>query len=266
MNVLITGACGGLGRAMAVECARRGWNLFLTDRNADALPCIKAGLERLYGVAVAARAADLTDSGSVDAMLRAIDENGIRFDLLLNIAGMDFEGGFLTREREQLVRIVTLNDAATLRVTHAALERRRANRPFTIVFVSSLASLFPMPLKAVYAASKRFLYDFSIALRQELKGENVNALALCPAGLATTDECVRAIAAQGVLGDLTTSPLERVARRTLERALGGHARYIPGPLNRALSVLGGMLPRSWAAAAIRRRWAHTQKKWLTGAS
>lgn len=170
MNVLITGAAGGLGRAMAVECGRRGYDMFLTDVNEDGLRRVQTGLERQFGVSVAVKACDLTDAASVDELLAVIDGDGIRFDMLLNIAGVDFEGGFLTRDRERIVKIVALNDVGTLRITHAILERRRKERPFTAVFVSSLASMFPMPLKATYAASKRFLLDFAASLRQELKG------------------------------------------------------------------------------------------------
>ena len=262
MNVMITGASGGLGRAMAVECARRGYNLFLTDLNAAALPPIKTGLERRYGVAVTAKACDLTSAESVDELLRLIDANKIRFDMLLNIAGMDFEGGFMKREREKVVNIVILNDAATLRITHAIIERRRENRRLTIVFVSSLASMFPMPLKATYAASKRFILDFATALRQELKGQNANVLTLCPGGMVTTDDTARAIYAQGILGGMTTNPLERVARKTLDRALDGRALYVPGLFNRTLSLLGKFIPRSVVAAAVYWRWNGAQKKWL----
>ena len=263
MNVLITGAAGGLGRTFAAECARRGWNLFLTDVNEAGLKNIQRGLERQYGVTAAARVCDLTSSGGVDGMMSVIDENNIRFDMLLNIAGIDFEGGFLGREREKLVQIVSVNDAATLRITHAVLERRRPGGHFTAVFVSSLASMFPMPLKAVYAASKRFLLDFAASLRQELKQQDANVLALCPGGLVTKDDTVRAIEAQGFWGSATTNPLEAVARRTLDRALAGKAVYVPGRLNRALSFFGTLLPRSWVAAAICRRWSRSQKKWLT---
>ena len=59
-----------------------------------------------------------------------------------------------------LQRIVALNDEGTLRVTHAVLQRSNPDARFCIVVVSSLAALFPMPLKATYAASKRFLMDF----------------------------------------------------------------------------------------------------------
>ena len=265
MNVMITGASGGLGRAMAVECAHRGYNLFLTDLNAQTLPCLKAGLERQFGVAVTAKACDLTDPDSVDEMLRVIDSSGIRFDMLLNIAGLDFEGGFMTRKREAVVNIVTLNAAATLRITHAVLERRRENRHFAVVFVSSLASMFPMPLKATYAASKRFLLDFATALRQELRRQNTNVLVLCPGGMVTNDEVAKAISAQGFWGGITTNPLEKVARKTLSRVLNRKGSYVPGIFNHTLAMLGRIIPRSWVAAAIYRRWNGIQKKWMNTA-
>lgn len=265
MNVLITGAAGGLGRAMAVECGKRGYNLFLTDVNADGLCRVQTGLERQFGATVSAQACDLTDPASVDALLNVLDSHDIPFDMLLNIAGVDFEGGFLSRDREHVVKIVSLNDAGTLRITHAILERRREAKPFTAVFVSSLASMFPMPLKATYAASKRFLLDFATSLRQELREERVNVLVLCPAGMVTTQENIDAIRAQGFWGDVTTNPLEVVARKTIDRALAGKAFYIPGALNRILSALGRVIPRTWIASIVYRRWKYAQRKWLNRA-
>lgn len=262
MNALITGAAGGLGRVLAAECGRRGYNLFLTDIDGDGLLRVQRGLERRFGVTVAAKACDLTKARSVDELLSVMDRYNLRFDMLLNVAGVDFEGGFMALEREKIVDIVALNDAATLRITHGIFERRRGERPFTIVFVSSLAAMFPMPLKATYAASKRFLLDFAISLRQELKSENVNVLVLCPGGMATTAETIQAISAQGMLGNLTTNPLEVVARKTIALALSGKRIYVPGGLNRTLTFFGKMVPRSWVAAAIHWRWHNAQKKWL----
>jgi hypothetical protein len=72
---------------------------------------------------------------------------------------------------------------------------------------------------------------------------------------------MRGIAAQGFWGDATTNRLEDVARRTIDRSLGGKGIYIPGPLNRTLSFLGHIVPQSWAAAAVHRRWRKAQSKW-----
>lgn len=262
MNVMITGAAGGLGRAFATECGNRGYNLFLTDINEDGLLSLKRGLERQFDVTVTAKACDLTDAESVDEMLAVIDRYDIRFDMLLNVAGLDFEGEFLERDREKLVKIVLLNNAATLRITHAIMKRRRPGKPFTIVFVSSLASMFPMPLKATYAASKRFLVDLATSLRQELKREDVNILTLCPGGMVTTQETLLSIKAQGFWGNVTTNPLEAVARKTIDLALSGKSLYIPGKFNRMISLLGKIIPRPWIAAVVYRRWNNAQRKWL----
>ena len=265
MNVLITGAAGGLGRAFAAECGRRGYSLFLTDINREGLLCLQRGLERQFNITVTTKACDLTNAESVNEMLELIDRHSIRFDMLLNIAGLDFEGSFMGREREKIIEIVTLNNAATLRITHAVIQRRRKGRCFTVVFVSSLASMFPMPLKATYAASKRFLLDFATSLRQELKEQNVNVLALCPGGMVTTRESMEGIAAQGFWGEVTTNPLETVARKTLDRALDGKGLYVPGSLNRTLSFLGKLIPRSIVAAVVYWRWNRAQNRWLNPA-
>ncbi len=96
----------------------------------------------------------------MDALIETIDACQIRFDMLLNVAGVDYEGGFLERGRKDIVRIVSLNNEATLRITHAVLSRRREGRPFSLVFVSSLASMYPMPLKATYAAPSASFWIF----------------------------------------------------------------------------------------------------------
>ena len=262
MNVFITGASGGLGRAISAECASRGYKLFLTDINEEGLRSIQQGLERQYGACVTTRACDITKDESVDEMLTLIDESGIRFDMLFNIAGIDYEGSFLERERDSVVKIVSLNVEATLRITHAILSRRREGKAFSLVFVSSLASMYPMPLKATYAASKRFLTDFAEALRQELKSQNVRVLTLCPGGLPTTEEAINGINAQGFWGSVTTNRLEQVAFETVEKVQKRAGLYIPGAVNRTLSFLGKLLPRSVIAAIIFKRWSGAQQKWL----
>ena len=81
MNVFITGASGGLGRAMANECGRRGYNMLLCDINERGLQSIQRGLERQFGVTVTTAACDLTSDASVDALLQKLDSYQIRFDM-----------------------------------------------------------------------------------------------------------------------------------------------------------------------------------------
>ncbi len=263
MTALITGASGGLGRAMATECAARGCDLFLTDVSEENLKQIKQGIIRQYDVAVYQKACDLTDESAVKELFHYIKEEKIRLTMLLNIAGIDFEGGFLDRESDKITDIIQLNVEATLRVTHAALKNRDEKERFYILIVSSLASQYPIPLKATYAASKRFLLDFSIALRQELKNKNVRVLALCPGGLPTTKEAQSGIAAQGIWGSLTTNSLPAVANKTVSKMISGKSVYIPGFINSSLCFAGKIVPRTLIASLLYKRWNSAQNKWLT---
>jgi short-subunit dehydrogenase len=145
-------------------------------------------------------------------------------------------------------------------VTHALLDFKDPVLPFRIVNVSSLAAFFSMPVKATYAASKRFLLDFSLALRNELREQNVTVTVLCPAGLPTTAECITAIEAQGIMGQLTTEDIGKVANQTIEAALHGRAIVIPGFLNQALKSLGGLVPSTSLAEIVGWRWRMAHQK------
>lgn len=262
MTVLITGAAGGLGRAFALDCAMRGYDLLLTDIDAAGLERASLGIGRQYDVRIYAMPCDITDDQAVDSLIAYAKENRIKIDMLFNVAGLDYEGGFTERRFESICTILRVNIEATLRMTHRAMELRRKNSKFHIIFVSSLASLHPIPLKATYAASKRFLLDFSIALGQELKDQNVSVLALCPGGLATREDCIQAIKAQGFWGNATTNALEKVAHRTISRALRGKKEYVPGMVNRVFSIAGKLITPYAAARLLHGRWSRAQKQWM----
>ncbi len=256
----ITGATGGLGKAFAAECASRGLDLFLTDLREEDLAMLAQGLERSYGIRALYHAANLTEAASRARMFHRIRQEGWKFRGLLNVAGLDHEGLFHERSHEEISAIIRLNVEATLIVTHALLNFRDPAIPFRIINVSSLAAFFSMPVKATYAASKRFLLDFSLALRNELREQNVTVTVLCPAGLPTTKECIHAIEAQGIMGQLTTEDIGKVAHETIEAALRGRAIVIPGFLNQALKWLGGLVPPMVVAEFVGTRWRMAHQK------
>ncbi len=262
--VLVTGATGGLGKAFVAECASRGWDLCLTDLREHALEALAAGTERMYNVHVLTRAGDLTDAASREALWRYVHDSGTRFHMLINVAGTDFEGGFVDRHLEELRTILRLNIEGTVEMTHRVLAYRDRTRPLRIINVSSLAGFYPMPLKAVYAASKRFLLDFSVALNQELRAGDVTVTALCPAGMPTTPDCVQKIQAQGLMGQMTTMNVGKVAHETINAALAGRSIVVPGWVNQIISSLGGLLPAPVVAAVIERRWRRARASLTPG--
>src|SRR5690554_3968416 len=118
MTVLITGASGGLGRALALDCAGRGYDLFLTDINVDGLYKLKAGIERQYDITVRIKPCDITNDKAVDSLILFAKETGIRLDMLLNVAGIDHEGSFTEQSFEKISEILRVNIEATLRITY----------------------------------------------------------------------------------------------------------------------------------------------------
>jgi hypothetical protein len=144
-------------------------------------------------------------------------------------------------------------------MTRRILEFRDPARTLRIVNVSSLAGYAPMPIKAVYAASKRFLLDFSLALNQELRASGVTVTALCPAGMATNDSCIRGISAQGFMGRITTMNVGDVAAQTIDCTLAGRSVNIPGTVNQALRILGMLLPAPVMAFLLNKRWRQARQ-------
>lgn len=263
-TVLISGAAGGLGKAFAVECASRGWDVFLTDTAEAPLRILAEGLRRMYGVSVHTQVSDLTDQTSRQALFDRLKLEGSGLTDLINVAGVDHEGYFFDQTARQIQAIIRLNIEGTLTMIHEVLPLRRPGVPFHVINVCSLAGFYPMPIKATYAASKRFLLDFSLALREEVRPLGVNVTALCPAGMPTNEECRKSIESQGLAGQLTTLDVGRVANQTLNAALAGRAVVIPGELNRWLQRLGALVPRTWLTHLIASRWMATRRRVLQG--
>ncbi len=261
--VLISGATGGLGKAFAVECASRGWNLFLTDLSPQLLQTLSESLHRTYGVTVKVWPSDLTDPASRASLFEHIGQERLKFWGLINVAGTDFEGPFYEQSRQQIRTIIRLNIEGTLEMTHALLSFRDPLNTFRIINVASLAAFYPMPQKATYAASKRFLLDFSLALADEVRPLGATVTVLCPAGLPTTSGCIEAIDAQGLMGQLTTQNIGSVAAKTLDDALRGKAVCIPGGLNQLLRIAGSLVPTAWIVNLVGWRWRSARQKRFT---
>jgi short-subunit dehydrogenase len=256
--IMITGAGGGLGKAFVMECASRGWNLFLTDRNERMLMGVSRTIQSVFGTEVLYYQCDLSDDTDRNRMYKYINESGLSFSGLINIAGLDHEGGFESRTISEIKEIMSVNVMAVLELTHAVLACRDRGSLYLQINVCSMAGYYPMPLKAVYAAGKRFLLDFTLALREEITSTGARVTALCPAGLPTHSEVIKSIDSQGVMGKLTTWNVGDVAHLTVSSALRNKAVVIPGFINRLLVGAGHLLPGPLIARTVRGRWEKTR--------
>ncbi|MCX6054513.1 MAG: SDR family NAD(P)-dependent oxidoreductase [Chloroflexi bacterium] len=256
--LMITGATGGLGSAFVLEAARRGYDLLLTDQTQEGESFADRLVEN-YNIRVIYHSCDLTDDGAREKFLYGLKNDGHKFWGLINVAGLDYEGGFLTRNRVQILKILQINILATMDITHGILALRDADQRFRLVNVCSMAGFYPMPYKATYSASKRFLLDFSCALREEIKSFG-SVTALCPSGIPTTVECMRSIFAQGFWGLITSINPEDIAHMAMKAALKGRSIVIPGWINRYIHAISTLVPQSLAIKYVAKRWKYVQKK------
>ena len=256
---LITGAAGGLGKAFAVECARRGYNLYLTDRFGDKLDALAQALSRTYSVQTAAYACDLMHMDARRALFSDIIRRGITPGLCVCVAGLDFEGAVSDQSREAICSIVRINAEATLDVNHFFANLPHSGR-YYIINVASLGGFCPMPLKAAYAAAKRLVINFSLALREEIRHSGGALTVLCPAGMRTNREIIENIDSQRLIGRLTTLETGAIAAGALKSVFKNRAFCIPGTFNRFLRLLTVVFPSRLVARAIHYRWRVTRKR------
>jgi short-subunit dehydrogenase len=256
---LITGASGGLGSAFALQGARRGWHLILVDLPGTGLADAGLRLSRAYRVEAQCHELDLADAQARVRLCEWIRGNFINLALLVNNAGTGSHAGFEDSPLDRLAGIIDVNIKATMALTHMLLPELRKQQGAAIINVASLAAFYPMPAMAVYAASKSFILNFTLALRAELRGTGVSASALCPAGMVTNRDTADQVHAQGLFGRITTWQPEDVAAVAIRQALRGRAVIIPGLANRMIRLLGEAVPRRFVVSLIGRRWRETAR-------
>jgi uncharacterized protein len=171
-NVLITGATGGLGRAIAMAFARRGAHLLLTGRREDVL-------ERL-AVELGGRAlpCDLSRRDQVQRLIE--DVAGTPVNVLVANAGLPATGALTALPQEDIDRMLEVNLRAPIALARALapgmMDRRRGH----MVFMSSLSGKAAGPFSSIYAATKFGLRGFALSVREDLRPHNVGVSVVLP--------------------------------------------------------------------------------------
>ena len=233
---LVTGASSGIGDAFARQLAAEGADLVLVARDRVRLERLAGELRGAHGVHVEVMDADLSAPVSRAAVEKRLADPEQPIDLLVNNAGFGTTGAFaelpIGREEQE----VQVNVLALMRLTSAALSTMTAQGRGTILNVSSIAALYPLPHSATYGATKAFVSSFTDALHAELAGSGVSATAVLP-GLTRTEFQQRANSTghRGVPEAAWLSAQE-VATEALDAAAAGRARVVPGTRYRVVAA------------------------------
>ncbi len=181
---VVTGAAGGIGRAVALALAGRGCHLALVDRDAAGLAAA-AGLARQRGVSVSEHTLDVADAAAVAALPAAVLVAHGRVSLLINNAGVALMGYFTQVTPDDFSWLFEINFWGTVRTTRAFLPALLRQPAAQIVNVSSVFGIVAPAGQTAYAAAKFAVRGFSEALRHELEATGVGVTVVHPGGVAT---------------------------------------------------------------------------------
>ena len=182
-TVIVSGAGGGLGRAIALRFAAAGANVVLLDLDAITLGPTQAQVEAL-GVQCLARACDVADATSCAQAVKAAADRFGGIDVLVNNAGISHRSAFSGTDPVVLRRVMEVNFFGAVNLTHSALPHLLRSRG-AIIAVSSVAGFSPLIARTGYSASKHAMHGFFESLRTEVTLQGVDVTMACPSFIAT---------------------------------------------------------------------------------
>jgi len=251
-TVVVTGAAGGLGCALALRFGAAGARIVALDRDAAVLQ----GLTFPGGTDAVRIACDVSSEADC---LRAMAEARRAFggvDVLINNAGITHRSAFAATRPEVIRRVMAVNFFGALHCTHAALEDLLARRGMVIA-VSSVAGFAPLIARTGYAASKHALHGFFDSLRTEVEPSGVKVLLVCPSFIQTGIE-KNALAGDGgparhpqsIVGGRSTP--EAMAERIFRAAEGEQRLLLPDRISRLSWWVSRLAPRFYERQMVKK--------------
>ncbi len=236
-RALITGAARGIGWNISKCFAADGHNLVLVDIDQKQLEESAKILEELYDIDVKIIVKDLTKfTASWDVFAETI-RHSYQIDYLVNNAGFGTCGKFQDTDRVKTEKMLDLNVRTLTGLTHLFLKEMLKRGSGKILNVSSTSAFQPMPYMAAYGASKSYVYYFSQALRESLKGTRVTVTTLCPGPTATDFWNITSTKKSWLFKIMKPLTVEEVARQGYVGLMKGSRLVIPGWIHKIMSCL-----------------------------
>jgi len=181
---IITGAAGGLGKALAEEMAARGCHVVLADINARLLEETAAVIQSAGGL-LESRTVDVRDAAQVGQLIEGAYRDHGRIDYLFNNAGINLCAELRDTTLEDWDQLIDVNIRGVVHGVHAAYPLMREQGFGHIVNIASAAGLVPAAAEGAYSATKHAVVGLSSALRIEAEAFGVRVSVVCP-GLIDT--------------------------------------------------------------------------------
>jgi NADP-dependent 3-hydroxy acid dehydrogenase YdfG len=185
-TAVLTGAAGGIGRAVAAQLAAEGVHLALVDIDGDALAEMAAGLPGR----VTTHVADVRSRDDLDRVAAEIREQHGELSIVLANAGVTVFGAFEKHDRDDIDWLLDVNVRGVIHTCHAMLPllRETAERHGEghVVITCSMQGMFAAPTQSLYSTSKFAVRGFAAALRAELGARRIGVSAVLPGAVGDT--------------------------------------------------------------------------------
>ena len=256
---IVTGACGGLGKAFCEELASGGNNLFITGTNLERTKNWADELKAKHPeIKVEFCVCDLAKETDRENVFKVIKEKNLKVSRLINNGGAIVEGALLCFDNAQVLNAIRVNCEGTVDLTYKFLSEFKSD--VEVLTVASLGAFYPMPYMSLYSASKRMQVNLMLALREEVKGKNIKISTLCPGAIPTSDAMKKAIKSQGLGGKLSSAEPQKIAKYSLKKLEKNKAIIIPGAFNRMLKFFSCFVSERLVCKMVGKRWAKANKK------
>ena len=173
MNVFITGAANGLGLATSKYYASKGHNVYAVDiKQPDSY-------DNIIGYKL-----DVTNTEEINELKQKLCANNIKFDVIINFAGIHDMGSFLEKDLNRIKQIIDVNVMGTININQIMYDLLNEKGKIIIV-TSEVAPLDPMPFNGIYNVSKTALDCYAQSLRQEMNLNNQKVITIRPGSFNT---------------------------------------------------------------------------------
>ncbi len=254
---LITGASSGIGRSLAIECAKRGQNLFLVALPGDDFERFAIELGHNYNIQVECLGIDLTTPDAPQKIYDYSVKSRLNVNILINNAGNGHVGKFEEMKQEKVDEMINLNLRALTLINLLFINKMRGYEKAQILNVGSLGAYTPIAFKSVYIATKSYVYYFTRSLQQEYRNTNIKFSVLMPGAVVTNGEVEARIKNAGFFGKMSSLTPEFVAKYTLKSMDEGRFSILPGYGNRAIFRFSACIPSGFLLYITRKVFAKT---------
>lgn len=217
MKALITGASSGIGRDIAINLSKKGYDLILVARDLEKLNEVKSKLHTNVEVV----SMDVSNAENC----KELHEKYQNIDILVNNAGFGDCGYFTKTSLDKELKMIDTNIVAYHVLTKLYLQDMKQKNSGKILNVASIAGFMPGPLMATYYSTKAYVVRLSEAIREELRREksNVQISILCPGPVNTNFNKVADV--QFALKGLSS---EYVAKYAVDKLFKEKFYIVPG--------------------------------------